>query len=170
MPKGGVLTVKTENINPDPTKTFSNADDAADTYVAMSVADVGHGMSEETIDRIFEPFFTTKLVGQGTGLGLSTVYGLVTKMHGHITVNSKLKAGTVFHVYLPKSEVTGDVQKAVHQVEQAATPTDRNETILGPDCVRRDLSGTPKQRLLGDHGRNAQQAMSLERTQANCSV
>ena len=73
----------------------------AGPYLCLSVADNGHGMDEETRQRIFEPFFSTKPIGEGTGLGLSVVYGLITVADGMITVDSEVGMGTTFRVYLP---------------------------------------------------------------------
>ena len=74
-------------------------------YVRMSVGDTGCGMNPETLARIFDPFFTTNMSGEGTGLGLSVVYGIVTRQHGAISVTSEPGKGTVFHIYCPASEV-----------------------------------------------------------------
>jgi two-component system, cell cycle sensor histidine kinase and response regulator CckA len=102
MPKGGKLVIRTDTV------TISEADIATHpkarpgTFIRLSVTDTGCGIAQTEMERIFEPFFTTKEVGKGTGLGLATVFGIVTQHHGWIDVKSKLNEGTIFHVYLPR--------------------------------------------------------------------
>ena len=98
----GRLTIETENTVIDETYCAVNAGFAAGEYVQLSVSDDGSGMDKETLDQIFEPFFTSKGVGHGTGLGLSTVYGIVKQNNGFINVYSEQGNGTTFRIYLPR--------------------------------------------------------------------
>jgi signal transduction histidine kinase len=102
MPEGGRIVVRTANRQmPDRTPESARADVPPGGYVLLQVIDNGIGMDQATQARIFEPFFTTKEPGRGTGLGLSTVYGIVRQMGGSITVVSERHQGATFSVYLP---------------------------------------------------------------------
>ena len=103
MPDGGNLYIKTKNVEFDENEVLVT-EAKPGKYVRITVADTGIGMDDETQQRIFEPFFTTRERGWGTGLGLASVYGIITNHNGIINVESEKGEGTVFSVYLPVSE------------------------------------------------------------------
>ncbi|HEX7706549.1 MAG TPA: PAS domain S-box protein [Thermoanaerobaculia bacterium] len=105
MPDGGRLTLSARNVEIDEQYVIMNKGKAsAGCYVLLEVADDGHGMSREVMDRAFDPFFSTKEAGKGTGLGLSTVNGIVRSHGGFVNVHSEAGMGSVFRVYLPAEE------------------------------------------------------------------
>ena len=126
MPTGGTLTIQTQNIVLDIKYCRDNPWASPGAYVLLSVTDTGCGMDEATLKQIFEPFFTTKEVGQGTGLGLATVYGTVQQHNGLVHVHSKPREGTRFDVYLPVVEQPAE--RVLPGVEPAITGG--TETIL----------------------------------------
>jgi len=104
MPGGGTLTIETENVTLPPEAMDLDNPDEPGGFVKLTVSDTGEGMSDATQQRMFEPFFTTKEVGRGTGLGLSTVLGIVQQSGGSVSVRSAPGQGTSFSVYLPVSD------------------------------------------------------------------
>jgi two-component system, cell cycle sensor histidine kinase and response regulator CckA len=102
MPKGGTVTIRTANETVATAETLGTAIMPPGEYVRIDVADTGTGISKEHLGKIFDPFFTTKPVGQGTGLGLATVYGIVKQTGGFITVDSEIGKGTTFRIFLPR--------------------------------------------------------------------
>ena len=104
MPGGGEVTLSMTNVQLDENFTAKHLEATAGPHVLLTVHDQGCGMTPETAARVFEPFFTTKGPGQGTGLGLSTVFGIVRQAKGFITVYSELGLGTVFKIYLPAAQ------------------------------------------------------------------
>jgi PAS domain S-box-containing protein len=101
MPNGGSLRISAKNLFIDENYARMNLEAKVGHYIVITVSDTGVGIPREILDRIFEPFFTTKEVGQGTGLGLSTVIGIIKSHGGFVTVYSEVGAGTQFKVYLP---------------------------------------------------------------------
>jgi len=126
MPYGGRITLSTATFamgdTPDPKKRGMSAGE----YVLLSVTDTGTGMVPNVMARAFEPFFTTKPIGQGTGLGLSMVYGYIKQAKGYIQIESEPDIGTRVHLYLPVHQ--GEATALAHEPER--TPTGAGETIL----------------------------------------
>lgn len=125
---GGTLGVKTGNEIVDETRHAGTEIIPPGDYVRIEVSDTGIGISKDNLTRIFEPFFSTKQRGEGTGLGLSTVYGIVKQTGGFIAVNSEQGVGTTFTIYLPRHEASEE--------ELAAT------NAVADDAPSRDLTGT----------------------------
>ncbi len=128
MPDEGKITIKTRNFGPaEDVQTARWGTDRGE-YVLLNMTDTGHGIEKEVKDRVFEPFFTTKAPGQGTGLGLSMVYGIVKNHHGHIECDSEPGAGTCFRVYFPVSKSENILKDEIStEKEKIATGS---ETIL----------------------------------------
>ncbi|MDP0927314.1 ATP-binding protein [Paracoccus onubensis] len=132
MPEGGEIRLATENrILDTPLMQEGNTLPAGE-YVCITVADTGCGISPKNMSKIFEPFFTTKAVGEGTGLGLSTVYGIVRQTGGHILCDSEPGRGTCFSIYLPQQPEGEYEPSATPDSPGAAFPVipDRPATIL----------------------------------------
>ena len=128
MPKGGCLTLEASTAWLVEGERGLAPDVAPGRYVRVSVSDTGHGIDEATISRIFEPFFTTKGAGQGTGLGLSMVYGFVKQSGGHVEVESQPGLGTTFHLYLPPPDADAVAPPAPRSELQPASSA--IETVL----------------------------------------
>jgi PAS domain S-box-containing protein len=103
MPRGGRLTVETTNITLDAIYAAHVEDVTQGDYVLVAVSDTGSGISPDILDKVFDPFFTTKGVGEGSGLGLSMVYGFAKQSGGHVTIYSEVDQGTTIKLYLPRS-------------------------------------------------------------------
>jgi signal transduction histidine kinase len=110
MPDGGCLIVETSNRHLDSVFTAAYGTLNPGDYVELSVSDTGCGIPESLMGRVFDPFFTTKPIGQGTGLGLSMIYGFARQSHGHVTIHSEVGKGTTVSLFLPRfvGEVTAD--------------------------------------------------------------
>jgi PAS domain S-box-containing protein len=104
MPNGGKLTLETADVTLDEDYVSRFPDLKAGDYVMLAITDTGRGISPDVKKHLFEPFFTTKPVGQGTGLGLATCYGIVKQSNGHISAYSELSRGATFRIYLPQVE------------------------------------------------------------------
>ncbi|MEJ1964945.1 MAG: PAS domain S-box protein [Gammaproteobacteria bacterium] len=128
MPGGGRLSIKTANASLNPAYAAAHADVTAGDYVTLSVSDTGTGMSAETIARAFEPFFTTKPIGQGTGLGLSMIYGFAKQSGGHVRIDSTLGLGTTVTLYLPRA--SGPAGRVETRTASEALPTGQGESVL----------------------------------------
>jgi PAS domain S-box-containing protein len=161
MPDGGTVTIRTANRAFDEAHASGNPVARSGPYVELSVADTGCGMSRETADRAFEPFFTTKPVGQGTGLGLSTAFAIVTKAGGHIEIDSRPGEGTVLRAYLPRApEALGPADAAVapplepaHGGDETILVCDDHEMVLRSVCSV--LEGAGYSVIAAENGRRA---------------
>jgi PAS domain S-box-containing protein len=112
MPGGGRLTVETANAHLDAAYTEQQVDLKPGQYVCISVSDTGSGMPDDVVERAFEPFFTTKPLGEGTGLGLSMIYGFAHQSEGHVKIYSEVQRGTTVRLYLPRHHERGDAEVA----------------------------------------------------------
>jgi len=131
MPDGGRITIETANKWID--RHASKSHDLPEgQYVALCVTDNGCGMSPEVIERVFEPFFTTKPIGQGTGLGLSMIYGFAKQSGGQVRIYSEVGAGTTVCIYLPRHHVVGEIEEDTPPA-QPPSRSEQGETILVVD-------------------------------------
>jgi CheY-like chemotaxis protein len=126
MPHGGTLLIETSNVDLDNSYAGQHADLKPGPYIQLKVSDTGLGMTKEVMSHLFEPFFTTKMPGQGTGLGLATVYGIVKQSGGSVRVYSEPGEGTVFTIYLPMI----NAEPKLPESEPAPTSSCGTETIL----------------------------------------
>lgn len=131
MPDGGLLLIETRKTQIDKYYAAHEPELTPGNYIAVSVSDTGSGIEPELIERIFEPFFTTKEAGQGSGLGLSMVYGFVKQSRGHVSVYSELENGTTIRLYFPITADNADTEST----QDAGTDGEpitaaRNETVL----------------------------------------
>ena len=131
MPEGGTLSFATRNIQLGIPDAVAHGVERAGDHLVIEVADTGTGISPSHLEKIFDPFFSTKEVGQGTGLGLSMVFGFVKQSGGGIEVRSEQGRGTIFRIYLPKAD--GIAQRAAEEDDLPVRGGD--ETIL---CVEDD--------------------------------
>jgi CheY-like chemotaxis protein len=158
MPDGGTLTIETRNVTLDEDYAAQHVEVTPGEYVMLAVSDTGTGMPPEVIARAFEPFFTTKEEGQGTGLGLSQVFGWIKQSGGHIKLNSEIGHGTTIKLFLPRSEVRSAEQRAA---AEDATPRGDEIILVVEDnpnvrkTVLRQLQELGYQTIEAEHGRRA---------------
>jgi len=147
MPREGMLTIETTNTELDLEYAGNRVGVKPGHYVRMSITDTGIGMNEATLSHVFEPFFTTKEEGKRTGLGLSTVYGIIKQSSGHISVYSQEGRGTTFKIYLPRvdapaTRISGTILTAeVTGNGEIILLVDDNETIRGSLSAVLEMKG-----------------------------
>jgi signal transduction histidine kinase len=147
MPGGGKLTIETANVFLDDAYARRHGDVEPGQYVMVAVTDTGCGMTAEQMDRAFEPFYTTKPEGQGTGLGLSQVYGFVKQSGGHVKIYSELEHGTSVKVYLPRVR-QGEEEPARPVLDAAGSGTGECVLVVEDDAAVR----TATVEMLGELG------------------
>jgi len=130
MPKGGTVTIRTANENATTPAALGTAIMPAGEYVRIEVSDTGVGIPKEHLGKIFDPFYTTKPVGQGTGLGLATVYGIVKQTGGFITVDSEIGKGTSFRIFLPRHRIDENAPAVVESERAGPRDVTGQDTIL----------------------------------------
>ncbi len=138
MPEGGTLTLQTANVVLDEQFALRHVSVAPGPYVLLAITDTGTGMDEMTLSRIFEPFFTTKDEERGTGLGLSTVYGIVKQSGGYIWAQSEVGKGTTFKIYFPPVEELADQPET--DIFTAAEERQMTVLIVEDDEIVRTLA------------------------------
>jgi PAS domain S-box-containing protein len=138
MPKGGTLTIETSNIDLDESYASQHPSVVPGRYVMLAVSDTGTGMTPEVQAKVFDPFFTTKAEGQGTGLGLATVYGIVKQSGGNIWIYSEPGQGTTLKIYLPRIDRPGiDVPTEIPRGTETILLAEDTETLR--EVIRENL-------------------------------
>ena len=159
MSEGGRLTIETTNVMLDDDYVTHHLKAQSGEHVLLAISDTGQGMSEEVQAHIFEPFFTTKEQGKGTGLGLATVYGIVSQNGGNIWIYSEPGIGTAFKIYLPRTEE--EMPSSSHIRLEAAIPSGSETILLVEDdaevrnLVRRVLQAQGYTLLEAEEGQEA---------------
>lgn len=130
LPEGGLLRVSTSNVNLGAADVARQSELAPGDYVCLSVRDDGIGMPAYVIERAFDPFFTTKPTGQGTGLGLSMIYGFAKQSHGHVSIDSVEGAGTTVRLFLPRSDGDVPTHAITAKAPHVASPQPERRCVL----------------------------------------
>jgi two-component system cell cycle sensor histidine kinase/response regulator CckA len=168
MPDGGKLVIETSNIHLDESYVHRRPIVPAGDYVLLTVSDSGKGISSEDLPHIFEPFFTTKRKGEGTGLGLATVYGIVKQSGGYIWVYSEAGLGTTFKIYFPRLASAADAKPVAPRLrEEVARGTETLLVVEDEDPVR--LPACEFLRSCGYHvleARNGEEAVNVAKAYA----
>lgn len=158
MAGGGHLRIRTSEIAHDDPALLPTVELEPGDYIRIEFEDTGHGMDEETRQRVFEPFFTTKARGKGTGLGMSTCYGIIKQSSGDLTVHSELGQGTTFTVLLPRATPS---ERPRHHLDDDLLPTGQETVLLVEDesavrqmCTRM-LEGLGYRVIVAEHGLDA---------------
>jgi PAS domain S-box-containing protein len=165
MPDGGTLVLETEEVEVDEAYARTVPDLVPGRYVVLAVTDSGTGIPREIRSRIFEPFFTTKPRGAGTGLGLSTVYGIVRQSDGYVSLHSETGRGTTFRVYLPRVEEEPEVATGTPAMEPIPMGSETVLVVEDDAHVRALVEGILRRfgyRILGASG--GEEALLLSRS------
>jgi CheY-like chemotaxis protein len=139
MPDGGKLTIETANTRLDDEYASVHEEVRPGQYVMLAVSDTGAGMSEDVLEHAFEPFFTTKEVGQGSGLGLSMIYGFVKQSQGHVKIYSEPGQGTTVKVYLPRAPMAPGARRPLVAAE-AWQGAQQKILVVEDDAAVRELA------------------------------
>jgi CheY-like chemotaxis protein len=161
MPAGGQLRIETDTVELDDTHVANQPGLAPGRYARVRVSDTGSGMARKVVDRAFEPFYTTKRGGEGTGLGLATVYGIVTQARGGVQIYSEPGLGTTVSIVLPAADEPSALLPTT-EPDTAAVAGGRGETVLIAedepalrDLAYRILAGAGYRVLAAESGRTA---------------
>ncbi|OQX57908.1 hypothetical protein B5M50_05240 [candidate division KSB1 bacterium 4484_219] len=173
MPEGGQISIKTRNVTVDKKYCRTHSYARPGKFVSLSVQDTGIGMKEDIIDRIFEPFFSTKRAGQGTGLGLSVVYGIIKKHEGWIEVESSPGSGSTFKIYLPAVSWKPEKEKTKYVTSKRLKGHGERILVVEDDESVREFTtrGLSQNGYVVTTAKNAQEAIKVfQKNKANFNL